>query len=175
MIAPRLETDRLILRPHRVDDFPAMSAMWGDERVTRFILDAPATPETTWSRLLRYGGHWHMLGFGYWALECRQTGAFLGEAGLADYHRAFQPPEEIGPEAGWVLAAEAHGQGIAVEAMQAALAWSDANLGVSKVTAIFSPDHVASQAVARKLGFVFGRTTRYNGHPTLMMERPRGG
>ncbi len=175
MTAPRLDTARLILRPHRVEDFPAMAAMWGDPQVTRFILDTPASSETTWSRLLRYAGHWQMLGFGYWALECRTTGAFLGEAGLADYRRSFEPPEQIGPEAGWVLAAPAHGRGLATEAMAAVMAWADANLPAPACAAIFDPDHTASQRVAQKLGFGGGRRTRYNGHPTLILTRPRHG
>ncbi|WP_323042059.1 GNAT family N-acetyltransferase [Gemmobacter sp.] len=174
MIAPRLETARLILRAHRVQDYPDMAAMWGDANVTRFILGAPATPETTWSRLLRYAGHWQLLGHGYWALECRATGAFLGEAGLADYHRSFDPPETIGPEAGWVLATAAHGRGLATEAMAAVMAWADAHLAAPACTAIFDPDHKVSQGVARKVGFAGGRLTRYNGHPTLMMTRPKG-
>lgn len=175
MTAPRLDSPRLILRPHRVEDFPAMAAMWGDERVTRFILGTPASPEATWSRLLRYAGHWQMLGFGYWALECRATGAFLGEAGLADYRRSFEPPERIGPEAGWVLGASAHGRGLATEAMAAVLGWADRHLAAEATAAIFDPDHAVSQRVARKLGFAGGRLTRYNGHPTLILERPRGG
>lgn len=175
MTAPRLDTARLILRPHRVEDFPAMAAMWGDPQVTRFILATPASPETTWSRLLRYAGHWQMLGYGYWALECRATGAFLGEAGLADYRRSLDPPEAIAPEAGWVLAAPAHGRGLATEAMRAVLGWADAHLAAGRTAAIFDPDHAVSQGVARKLGFAGGRLARYQGHPTLVMERPRGG
>lgn len=175
MTAPRLDTKRLILRAHRAEDYPGMVAMWGDAQVTRFILGAPASPETTWSRLLRYAGHWQMLGFGYWALECRETGAFLGEAGLAEYRRSFDPPERIGPEAGWVLSTAAHGRGLATEAMGAVLGWADSNLSAPETVAIFDPDHVVSHRVARKLGFGGDRMTRYNGQPTLMMQRPRHG
>lgn len=170
---PRLDTPRLILRAHTLDDFPAMAAMWADPEVTRFILGAPATPETTWARLMRYAGHWQMLGFGYWAVECRETGAFFGDVGLADWRRAFDPPEGPAPEAGWVLARAAHGRGLATEAMAAVLAWADAALKAPRITAIFAPEHAASLAVARKLGFGGDRMTRYQGNPTLMLERRR--
>lgn len=172
-MTPRLDTPRLILRAHRLDDFPAMAAMWGDPAVTRFILGPPATAETTWARLMRYAGHWQVLGFGYWAVECRETGAFLGDVGLADWHRGFDPPEPFIPEAGWVLARAAHGRGLATEAMAAVLAWADARSDMPRICAIFDPTHVVSLAVARKLGFGEGRLTRYAGNPTLRLERPR--
>lgn len=37
MGVPVIETDRLILRAHRLDDFPALEAMWADPRIARFI------------------------------------------------------------------------------------------------------------------------------------------
>jgi RimJ/RimL family protein N-acetyltransferase len=171
---PRLDTPRLILRAHTLQDFPAMAAMWADAEVTRFILGPPATHETTWARLMRYAGHWQMLGFGYWAVECRDTGAFFGDVGLADWRRIYDPPEDPAPEAGWVLARAAHGRGLAAEAMGAVLGWADATLPARRITAIFAPEHAASLAVARRLGFGNGRMTRYQGNPTLMLERLRG-
>ena len=171
---PRLETPRLILRAHPLYDFPAMAAMWADPEVTRFILGPPATPETTWARLMRYAGHWQMLGYGYWAVECRETGTFLGEVGLADWRRALDPPEAPAPEAGWVLARAAHGRGLAAEAMAAVLAWADATLSARRITAIFAPDHARSLSVARKLGFGADRMIAYQSQPTLMLERPSG-
>jgi RimJ/RimL family protein N-acetyltransferase len=61
--APRLETERLVLRAHRVEDFPDLAALWSDPLVTRFISGVPQTPEESWSRLLRYAGHWLLLGY----------------------------------------------------------------------------------------------------------------
>lgn len=172
-MTPRLETPRLVLRAHRLEDFSPMAAMWGDPEVTRFILGPPASPETTWARLMRYAGHWQMLGFGYWAVECRETGAYFGDVGLADWHRAFDPPEAFLPEAGWVLARAAHGRGLATEAMAAVLAWADARPGMERICAIFDPAHVRSLAVARRLGFGADRLSRYNGNATLRLERVR--
>lgn len=44
MGSPIIETERLILRAHRLDDFPALAAMWGDPVVARFISGQPSTP-----------------------------------------------------------------------------------------------------------------------------------
>jgi len=50
---PILETERLRLRGHRLDDFPASAAMWADPVVTRHTTGKPQTREEVWLRLLR--------------------------------------------------------------------------------------------------------------------------
>ena len=42
----------------------------------------PATREEAWARLLRYAGHWALLGYGFWLVEDRTTGSFVGEVGV---------------------------------------------------------------------------------------------
>ena len=90
--APILETERLKLRGHRLDDFVHCAAMWADPIVTKHIGGRPFTEEESWTRLLRYVGHWALLGFGYWVVEEKITGSFIGEAGFADYKRDIDPP-----------------------------------------------------------------------------------
>ncbi len=65
--------------------------MWGVRIVTRHIGGRPFTAEESWSRLLRYAGHWYLLGFGYWAVVERGTNRFVGEVGFADFHRRHHP------------------------------------------------------------------------------------
>ncbi|MBU8542338.1 MULTISPECIES: GNAT family N-acetyltransferase [Roseomonadaceae] len=145
---PVLETARLRLRPHSVEDFEALATIWADPEVTRHIGGRPFTREESWARMLRYAGLWRLLGFGYWAVEDRATGRFLGDVGFADFQRAMDPPAPHLPEIGWVLAPEAHGRGLATEAAAAALEW----LG-RDCFCIIAPEHAASLRVAAKLGF----------------------
>lgn len=91
--------------------FPASAALWADPVVTQYIGGRPFTREESWSRLLRYAGHWLLLGFGYWVIEEKQTGRFLGEIGFADYKRDLEPSIEGIPELGWALTPTAQGQG----------------------------------------------------------------
>jgi len=60
---PILETARLKLRAHGLDDFPHSAAMWADPAVTQHIGE-PLTEEESWTRFLRYAGHLALLGFG---------------------------------------------------------------------------------------------------------------
>ncbi len=173
--APQLETARLILRAHRAEDFADCAAMWADPAVVRYISGTPSTPEESWARLLRYGGHWALMGFGYWVVQSKADGHYLGEVGLVDYKRDLDPPLGPAPEAGWVLTSAAHGQGYATEAVRRILDWADETLPAETTVCIFDPDHHASVNVARKLGYAETGTATYHGNPALVMSRPRGG
>jgi RimJ/RimL family protein N-acetyltransferase len=59
-------------------------------------------------RLLRYVGHWAVLGFGYWVVEEKASGEFVGETGFADYRREMKPSLDGAPEIGWVLTPRFH-------------------------------------------------------------------
>ena len=100
---PTLETPRLVLRTHRAGDFEAYARMWRDPSVYRFIGGQPRTREESWIRFLRHAGMWQMVGFGFWAIEERASGCFIGEAGLHDLKRDTTPSIEGLPEAGWSL------------------------------------------------------------------------
>ena len=88
---PVIETARLKLRGHRLDNFIPCASMWADPTITWHIGGKPFTEEESWTRLLRYVGHWALLGFGYWVVEERATGIFAGEIGFADYKRNLEP------------------------------------------------------------------------------------
>lgn len=171
MTGPRIETARLVLRPHVPGDFADIARLWGDPAVTRFIGGRPSTAEESWARLLRYLGLWPALGFGYFAVTDRATGAFLGDVGLADFHRDIAPSLVGMAEAGWVLAPEAWGRGIATEALMAVLDWYRATPAARPVACIVAPDNAGSLRVARRCGFVEWLETIYRGQATVVMRR----
>jgi len=169
--APTIETARLRLRAHGLADFDSSAAMWGDADVARFIGGKPSTREETWGRLMRYAGHWTLLGYGYWVVEEKSSGRFAGEVGLADMKREMTPSLDGMPEAGWALETWAHGKGFATEAVKAVLAWGEGRFGVGTTSCIIAPENVASIRVAEKCGYrEFARTT-YKGAPTIQFRR----
>jgi RimJ/RimL family protein N-acetyltransferase len=169
--APILETDRLRLRAHTAEDFAASAAMWGDPDVTRFIGGRPFTREECWTRLLRCAGHWALMGFGFWAVEERATGKFIGEAGFMDFRRDIEPPVVDIPEAGWAFAPEAHGRGIATETTRALMAWGDAHFGARATTCLIDEGHTASIRVAEKCGYREWRRVKYHGQDEILFLR----
>jgi RimJ/RimL family protein N-acetyltransferase len=174
MPIPVLDTERLTLRGHRLDDFAACAAMWADSVVSRQFGRKPFTEEESWTRMLRYVGHWSLLGFGYWVVEEKASGNFAGEVGFADYKRDMQSAARELPEIGWVLASWAHGRGYATEAAKAALRWGDEHFSPSRTTCIISPENLASIRVAEKCGYRDLQLTTYKGQPTRVFVREAG-
>lgn len=170
-IAPVLMTPRLRLRPHRISDFAALHAMWTSPEVYRHITGRPPTQEKSWARLLRYHGHWSMLGFGFWAVEDMTGGHFIGEMGFADFHREIDPPFGDTPEMGWALAPAFHRRGYGFEALSAVLAWGRNNLSAPRYACMISPANTASLALAARLGFEATTQTNYHGEPALILHR----
>lgn len=168
--APVLETQHLRLRAHRTDDFEGLAALWADPAITRFIGE-PSTRQRSWARLLNYGGLWPLLGFGYWAVEERATGRYIGDVGCADFKREIEPSIAGVPEFGWAIAVAAQGKGYATEALTTCLRWADAHLDFKRVVCIIDPENAVSVRVAEKAGFGAYARTEYLGGPTLMFER----
>jgi RimJ/RimL family protein N-acetyltransferase len=158
---PVIETERLRLRGHRMEDFAPCAAMWADPVVTRYFGGKIFTEEEVWTRVLRYVGHWQWMGFGYWA----------GELGFADYKREIQPSIQGIPEAGWVLASDAHGKGYATEAVRAVVEWGERRFGNVETVCLIHPDNRASIRVAEKCGYRERQVATYHGQPTVLFAR----
>lgn len=172
--APVLETPRLRLRAHRADDLDALHAIWSEPEVYRCIGGEPATRQDVWMRLLRYGGMWPMLGYGFWAVEEKASGALVGDLGYADFQREITPSLDGMLELGWVLTSSVHGRGYASEALAAILAWGDGYLGTHRAACIIAPDNAASIRVAEKAGFRPWCDTTFHDAPIRMFTRDGG-
>ena len=168
---PALETARLRLRGHRPEDLDACAAMWADPAVIRHIGGRPFSGEEVWGKILRYAGHWALLGFGYWAIEDKASGRFVGEAGFADFKRDIVPPFDGAPEIGWALAPWAHGKGLASEAVGTAVAWGDGHFGAGRTVCMIDPENSASLRIAEKTGYREFARTSYKGTPTILFRR----
>jgi len=169
--APILNTQRLRLRPHCLADFAACASMWAEPEVVKFIGGKPASEQQVWIKLMSYRGHWPLMGFGYWALEEKSSGGFIGELGFADFKREIEPSIKDIPELGWALASPFHGKGYATEALRAAIAWGDTRRGWPRTVCIISEGNLPSFRVAEKCGYTPVQRTTYNGEPTVLLAR----
>ncbi len=171
---PVIDTARLRLRGYVSDDLAASAALWADPLVTRYITGKPLTGEEVWSRLLRHAGHWQWLGFGYWAVEEKASGLFIGELGFVDYKRETLPTFAGLPELGYSLAARVHGKGYATEGLKAALEWGDLKFQGGRTVCIVNPENTASLRVALRCGYREYSRGHYHERPIVMLERQPG-
>ncbi|APG04379.1 hypothetical protein BJI69_11045 [Luteibacter rhizovicinus DSM 16549] len=166
-------TERLILSPTTVSDFEDCHAARTDPEVMHFI-GGPASSEDTWLKLLRNIGHWTAYGHGLFTVRERHGGRFVGDVGLATFHRDLGADFDPFPEAAWVLARSAHGKGYATEAVQAAHDWFFTQREAERTVCIINPENLASVRVAERLGYrPFGEAP-YKGSTVTMFERLPG-
>jgi RimJ/RimL family protein N-acetyltransferase len=171
--APRIETERLILRAFRAEDLEPLAAIWADEEVVRYIGGQKLSREDTWRRSLAACAQWQYVGFGYWIVEAKDDDSVVGQVGFADFKRDMQPMIEGEPELGYVFAPGVHGMGIAREACAGALDWADVNLNAPSYPAIISPGNEASIRLAERLGFRREPDATYRGETIALFRRPR--
>ena len=152
MNPPTLSTDRLLVTALSLQHWEAFAEAWADPRMTEFIGGTPRTRNESWGKFLQGIGLWSLFGYGYLAFVDRETGAFLGNGGLAQFERGV-PEIEGFPEAGWSFTPDSWGRGLATEGMSAILAWADATLNEPEIRCMIDPDNAASHNVASKLGF----------------------
>jgi RimJ/RimL family protein N-acetyltransferase len=170
---PFIETERLILRSFRADDFAPCAAIWADPAVVRHTTGKPLSAEEVWHRLLRYAGLWPILGYGFWAVQERASGEYVGELGFCDFKRDLQPSLNGAPEIGWILASRVHGKGYASEAVRAAIAWGDQHFPDTRTVCLIHPENAPSIRLAEKFGFRDYARTTYKEHDVIMFERHR--
>ena len=146
---PTLETRRLRLRPLRKSDFDDYAAMQANREVLRHLAGAGAEPwdrGRSWRHLSFLMGHWLLGDAGMWAVEHKETGAFLGVAGFA------APEGWPGFELAWTLERRFWGHGYATEAAREALAHAFTALEKDCVISLIHPENQASIRVAERIG-----------------------
>jgi RimJ/RimL family protein N-acetyltransferase len=157
----RLMTERLVLRPWRVEDAPAALAAYGDAEVARWL--APAMDRVAdeaamqvvlqqWlaedERLLTPAGRW--------AIELGPGGRLIGGATLLP----LPPDDEY--EIGWELHQDAWGNGYASETGLALARWAFQQ-GVEQVIAVVRPANARALATVRRMGMEWvGETEKYH-------------
>lgn len=160
-------TARLILRQWRAADGAPFAAMGADPAVMRYfagLLDTAASLAS----IAGWQQGFEARGWSNWALERRDTGEFIGFAGLSVPRRTFRfsPCVEIG----WRLAPAFWGQGFASEAARAALQVGFTQLGLAEIVSFTSLLNLPSRAMMQRIGMV--DTGQDFDHPALPEGSP---
>jgi RimJ/RimL family protein N-acetyltransferase len=163
-----LETERLRLRAFRGEDLDAYASMCADPEVMQHLGTGVTLGRAdAWRSIAGILGHWKLLGYGMFAVERRDNGAFIGRVGFLD------PPDWPGFELGWVLGREHWGQGFAQEAARRALAFAFDKLRRDRVISLIRPANARSIRVAEALGERLAREIELLGSKALVYEIAR--
>jgi len=160
----RVETERLILRPIDPErDLDGWARAMADEDVVRYLGTKPMSLPQSWRNMAMVLGHWTIRGYGFFSVEERSTGAWVGRVG------PWYPDGWPAPEVGWMLAPEFQRRGYATEAARASIQFAFAELGWKQVIHVILPGNAASIAVAEKVGSRL--VGEQQGMPGLFEER----
>ncbi|PIE14160.1 MAG: GNAT family N-acetyltransferase [Rhodobacterales bacterium] len=162
---PVLETERLILRGPREEDFEAFAAFGASER-SKFV-GGPYPRIRSWGGFLATYGHWALRGYGMWMVEDRQSCQTAGRIGMI-YNDGWDEPE-----LGWHIYDGFEGKGLAFEGAQAARRYAATHQGLNGVISYIEPANTRSLALARRLGATFEREGHVVGHPCHIYRHPK--
>ncbi|MDZ4362520.1 GNAT family N-acetyltransferase [Brevundimonas sp.] len=143
--APVLNTERLILRPTAMEDFPRWAELMADAEASRFI-GGPQNAEAAWRGFMTMAGAWSLTGVAMFSVIDRDTGQWMGRIG------PWQPLGWPGTEVGWGLHPDAQGRGYGLEAATATLDYAFDFLGWTEVIHCIDPENTPSQRLAERLG-----------------------
>ena len=163
-----IESDRLILRMFREEDFEAYAKLTADAEVMRFLGGKTFDRLEAWRHMAFLVGHWHLRGYGHWAVEEKASGNLVGRIGF------LNPAEWPGFELGWTLAREYWGRGYATEGARRALKYGFDELDRPHIISLIHPDNNSSIRVAERLGEKVEGKTQLLGHEVLIygIDRP---
>ncbi|MGD0246255.1 MAG: GNAT family N-acetyltransferase [Streptosporangiaceae bacterium] len=142
-------TGRLILRGWRESDLQPWAAMNADPEVRRY-LGPLLTPEQAEAWVLNFQDDLVRRGFGFWAVEVRSSGEFIGFTGLGILDDEMPVAGSV--EVAWRLARPAWGNGYATEAARAVLEYSFGPLGLLEIVAVTMAENLRSRAVMERIG-----------------------
>jgi RimJ/RimL family protein N-acetyltransferase len=142
--------------------------MNADPRVMQFM-PAVLKREESDALIEKIEAHFREHGFGLFAAELRETGAFVGYIGLSvpQFQARFMPCVEIG----WRIAAEHWNRGLATEGARAMLGYGFQTLGLEEIVSFTVPSNVASRRVMEKIGMRHDAAADFD-HPGLPEGHP---
>lgn len=159
---PRIETERLILRAPRIEDWQALSPIWTTEQAKGF--GGPFEAGEAWVDFGQLVASWLLRGIGPLTVEFKGAGTVLG---LVSLDQEYGDPER---EIGWLFRKDAEGQGYALEASRAMLNWAREQVGPDGFATYIAEDHARSIRLAEALG---GKPdgTRHPEDPEVLVYR----
>ena len=146
-----IETDRLKLRLWNETDFDQFAEYYADENNAKY-LGGKKNIDDAWRHFALQIGHWQLKGFGYWAVEEKTSGNFIGCVGL--WKSAGWPELELGY---WLLN-EHQGKGYAQEAALKCKEYARDALSAKTLVSYIAPENERSINLALKLGAKYDQT-----------------
>jgi RimJ/RimL family protein N-acetyltransferase len=160
-----LETERLLLRRWKKEDYLPFYKMNSDPEVMELLLKV-LTREESDALIDKLETYFDEHNYGYWALEEKSSGKLIGFTGLMP-----SPLDPSSIQISWRLMKEYWGKGYATEAARATIDFGLNQLKLSEIVSLTVPHNLRSRAVMERIGMTrnasddFGHPLVPDGHP----------
>lgn len=146
---PTISTERLVLRQLDHHDAPAMMALFGDERVLRFLDYPPVdTHQKAVDMIDWLNREYEVKCEPQWGISLKDGGVLIGMCGLYGWEIRSRHID-----LGYHLLPAEWGRGYATEAARAMIRWAFENLDIHRIQADITEGNIASERVLIKCGF----------------------
>lgn len=162
-----LETKHLIIKTASQDDYENLCVLQADPDVMRYIGDGVRSPAEVQNLLEKIMYHQKKHGFGFGTVFEKNTGLFVGGAGLI-YLAYDDTQPEI--EVGYMLHKAFWKKGYATELAKAIIRWGFENLPLDKLVAVIIPDNKGSRRVLEKAGMHYIGESEYRNKKVAKFE-----
>jgi RimJ/RimL family protein N-acetyltransferase len=144
-LTPRIETDRLLLRPPEEPDLEGWATLYADPEAARFI-GGPQSRGGAWRHMATEAGSWRLKGYGMFSVIEKESGHWIGRVG------PHWPEGYPALELGWSFLRSSWGRGFATEAARATIEAAFRDLDLSEIIHLIDPQNVRSVRLAERLG-----------------------
>ncbi|MCK5359009.1 MAG: GNAT family N-acetyltransferase [Gammaproteobacteria bacterium] len=157
LIPEKAETERLILRAFKEEDWVDLYQLYSDPECIKFTIQRTLSKGESWRTMATMIGHWQLRGYGPYAMEDKATGKVMGPVGL------WYPKDWPEPEIKWALSRAFWGKGYASEAARAVKKIAaECMPDISLISLIFS-DNMPSIKLAEAIGARFEKEIEFRG------------
>ena len=153
----QLETDRLVLRMFKEDDWRDLHQYYSNEECTRYTIGRILTEGESWRAMAAMIGHWQLRQYGSYVLEGKSDHQVLGMVGL-DYPNDWPEPEIM-----WGLRREFWRKGYASEAVREVKRMAAHYLPALSLISLIHPHNANSINLAEAVGATFEKEIRFRG------------
>ena len=163
----RIETLRLVLREFVHEDWSALHEHYSDPECTKFTFRRALSEGESWRAMASMVGHWHLRGYGPYAIEKKDTGVVLGAAGL------WYPNDWPEPEIKWALNRKHWGMGFASEAVRGVQAMALLHAPNLQPISFIHIENAPSIKLATAVGANLEKVVEFRGGEWCIYRHPR--
>ena len=166
-VPAEIPTDRLLLRQFKDEDWTDLHVHYSDADATKYTYGKSLTEGETWRTMCGMIGHWHLRGYGPYAVEEMSGNAVIGTVGF------WYPNDWPSPEIKWALSRPYWGKGFASEATRAVQKIGLEYLPDIHLISLIDKQNVASVKLAESVGARFEKQVLFRGGEWNIHRHPR--